>query len=89
LPLDSTPVLISAGQIADRGAAAEAPVPPELIKIAAIRAVGDAEFSRLHSRRTFVREMSSFARPMSTFARRMSGFAAALHTSPVHRFVPD
>jgi acetyl-CoA C-acetyltransferase len=45
VPLDSTPVLIGAGQFTHRGPAAQAPVPLELIKIAAIRAAEDAGLS--------------------------------------------
>lgn len=45
MPLDSTPVLIGAGQFTHRGPAADAPVPLELIKIAAIRAAADAGLS--------------------------------------------
>ena len=40
--LDSTPVLIGAGQFTHRGDAAEAPVPLELLKIAVGRAAADA-----------------------------------------------
>jgi acetyl-CoA C-acetyltransferase len=43
--LDSTPVLIGAGQFTFHGAAAEAPTPLELIKIAALRAAADAGVS--------------------------------------------